>query len=207
VRRTFAAGPVGSQRSPLGSSEFSPLQTNKTGTLFSELNPQVAQHADKLALIRSMTHSNNDHNGAIVHSLLGQLAANPLDMYVARHDHPGLGAILHSVLGDSGAMPPWAILPRAFGTSSPPYKGQSGGFLGSKYDPLQFAKAPKGSLSDAPLKLDAIQPAANLNETRFTSRRSLLNVIDADAVAVDPSREENYEGIRPADRARHAPGV
>ena len=54
-------------------SEFAPLQTNVPGALFSELIPHVAQHADKLALIRSMTHSDNDHNGAIVHSLLGQL--------------------------------------------------------------------------------------------------------------------------------------
>lgn len=179
---------------PIGiRSEFSPLQTNVPGTIFSELIPQVAQHADKLALIRSMTHSNNDHNGAIVHSLLGQLQSNLLEMHVARHDHPGLGAILHSVLGDCGSMPPWVVLPRPFGTYSPPYKGQSAGFLGSEYDPLQFAKPAKGSLSDAPLKLDAIQPAEKLSDERFSSRRSLLNVIDADVAAPDAARDQNYE--------------
>ena len=54
-------------------SEFAPVQTSVPGTLFTELIPNVARHADQLALIRSMTHTNNDHNGAIVHSLLGQL--------------------------------------------------------------------------------------------------------------------------------------
>ena len=39
---------------------------------------------------------------------------------------------------DEGALPAWVILPRHFETSSPPYKGQSGGFLGSAYDPLIF---------------------------------------------------------------------
>src|SRR5206468_1682502 len=54
---------------------FNPIQTNVPGTHLGQLLPQVARHADKFALIRSMTHSNNDHNGAIVHSLLGQRPA------------------------------------------------------------------------------------------------------------------------------------
>ena len=174
-------------------SEFSPLQTNVPGTIFSELIPHVAEHADKLALIRSMTHTNNDHSGAIVHSLLGQLAANPADLYIQRHDHPGLGAILHSVLGETGEMPPWAVLPRPFGTYSPPYKGQSAGFLGSQFDPLLFAKEAKGSLTDAPLKLDAIKPEEGLSESRFVARRDLLHSLDEDLVLSDAAREANYE--------------
>ena len=179
---------------PIGiRSEFAPLQTNVPGTLFSELIPHVAQHADKLALIRSMNHSNNAHTGAIVHSLLGQLQPNLLDMHVKRYDHPGLGAILHSVLGETGEMPPWVVLPRPFGTSSPPYKGQSAGFLGSQFDPLQFAKEPKGSLTDAPLMLDAIEPAESLSGERFVARRDLLNSLDEDVVYSNAAREQNYE--------------
>jgi hypothetical protein len=153
---------------------FDPIATSVPGLPFGELIPQVAQHADKLALIRSMTHSNNDHNGAIAHTVMGELPRILTDFYVDRSDHPGIGGILHKLLGDQGHLPAWVVLPRPFTTYSPPYKGQSGGFLGPSYDPLMFNKEPKGSLSDAPLKLDAIQLGDNVTRLRFAERKSLL---------------------------------
>lgn len=77
-----------------------------------------------------MTHTDNDHGGAIVHSLLGQKPAIPGEQYVSRSDHPGLGRSCIKVLGPSGAILLWVVLPRYFGTNSPPYKGQSAGFWG-----------------------------------------------------------------------------
>ncbi|MEX0712712.1 MAG: DUF1501 domain-containing protein, partial [Pirellulales bacterium] len=100
-------------------SVFSPIETNVPGIRFGELLPQVARHADKLALVRSMTHGDNNHDGGIVHTLLGQLPARPGDFYVSRQDHPGLGAILHRELGGRGELPPWVVLPRPFTTYSP----------------------------------------------------------------------------------------
>lgn len=154
-------------------STFQPIATNVPGIQFGELIPQVARHADKLALIRSLTHANNDHNGAIVHSLLGQLPARVGDLYQSRHDHPGLGAILHRTLGPSGQLPAWVVLPRPFTTYSPPYKGQSAGFLGGEFDPLVFQKPTKGSLTDAPLRLDALMPAEGMDGLRLDRRDAL----------------------------------
>jgi Protein of unknown function (DUF1501) len=162
-------------------SVFSPIATSAPGIMFGELLPRVARHADKLALIRSMTHANNDHNGAIVHSLLGQIPPRPAEMFVDRSDHPGLGSILHKLLGDCGRLPAWVVLPRPFETSSPYYKGQSAGFLGGGFDPLLFDKEKKGSLSEAPLKLSAARPAEEIDERRLDARRRLQQQLGRDA--------------------------
>ncbi len=154
--------------------EFAPVDTSVPGLTFSELIPQVARHADKLALIRSMTHSNNDHNGAIAHSLLGQLPGVPGQVYVDRNDHPGLGALVQKQLGPTEPLPSWIVLPRAFETGSPFYKGQSGGFLGSAFDPVIFNKERKGSLSDAPLTLGDLELQRDVPGPRLTNRQALM---------------------------------
>lgn len=158
-------------------SEFAPIATNVPGTWFSELIPNVARHADKLALIRSMTHTDNAHGTAIAHSVLGQKPAIPGDEYIARQDFPGLGAIVQRCLGPRGPLPPWIILPRYFGTSSPPYKGQSAGFLGRTCDPVIFDKERKGSLSDARLTLGELEPADGVDAQRLVARRQLSRTL------------------------------
>jgi hypothetical protein len=171
-------------------SEFRPIQTSVPGTVFGELIPKVARHADKLALIRSMTHDNNDHVGAIVHTLLGQRPPLPGQFYVDRQDHPGLGAILQKLLGNSGPLPAWVILPRHFETGSPAYKGQSAGFLGTSFDPLTFDKERKGSLSDAPLRIGALELPEDVDPQRLTSRKSLRRSLAGGTDAVSTSRSE-----------------
>lgn len=154
-------------------SEFQPIATKVPGIQFGELLPRLSQHADKLALIRSLTHANNDHNGAIAHSLLGQRPPQADQVYFSRSDHPGLGGILHKTLGPCGSLPGWVVLPRYFTTYSPPYKGQSGGFLGTEHDPLVFDKEAKGSLSDAPLRIGALEYPSDVGQERLSARHGL----------------------------------
>ena len=45
--------------------EFSAIATNVPGIFLSELLPETARIADKLAIVRSMTHSEIDHPGAV----------------------------------------------------------------------------------------------------------------------------------------------
>lgn len=162
-------------------SVFDSIQTAVPGLRFGSLIPQVARHADKLALIRSMTHADNDHTTAIARTLLGQLPERKGEVHVSRDDHPGLGGILHRLCGGCGDVPAWVVLPRPFGTYSPPYKGQSAGFLGGAYDPLAFNKEAKGSLTDAPLKLDAVALPENVDEARLKSRVALVDALRSES--------------------------
>ncbi len=187
-------------------SEFRPISTSVPGIQFGELIPQVAKHADKLALIRSMTHANNDHNGAIVHTLLGQLPTTAGALYAARDDHPGLGGILWKTLGPSGPLPAWVVLPRYFGTNSPPYKGQSAGMLGAEFDPLLFNKERRGSLTDAPLRLDSLELPPDVASRRLIDRRDLLaelNGIKASTTANLADVRERAFALLTSDSQRH----
>ncbi|MSR59363.1 MAG: DUF1501 domain-containing protein [Planctomycetaceae bacterium] len=168
-------------------SVFDSIETTVPGLRFGSLIPEVARHADKLALIRSMTHADNDHNGAIARTLLGQFPERRAEFYVARDDHPAIGAILHRLCGARGTVPAWVVLPRPFTTLSPPHKGQTAGFLGPAYDPLAFNKETKGSLSDAPLKLDAVALPEGVNELRLRTRLNLAETIRGNHLASAPA--------------------
>jgi hypothetical protein len=174
-------------------SVFDSIETSVPGLRFGSLIPQVAGHAEKLALVRSMTHADNDHTGAIARSLLGQLPARRGEVHVSRDDHPGVGGILQHLLGGHGELPAWVVLPRPFTTYSPPYKGQSGGFLGQSCDPLAFNKEPKGSLSDALLKLDAIALPERVDEARLRARLGLAASIRSNASLAAASAVERLQ--------------
>ena len=116
---------------------FSPIRTAVPGMQISELLPETAKHADKMAIVRSMHHDNPNHDVGILYSLLGtsnppSLAAFPPE----REDHPGLGAIASKLLGAPGELPAWVSLPRPFTTGARFYKGQTAGFLGPHFDPV-----------------------------------------------------------------------
>ena len=159
-------------------SEWKTIETNVPGIRFTELIPNVARHADKLAIIRSMTHNSPDHNMGSSHTLHGYHPGRPDNVYVAPTDHPGLGGILHKLKGDSGLVPPWVILPRPFTTSSPPIKGQSGGFLGPAFDPVMLDEPKINSLAPKDLKFSQFDMPAGVGRDRMADRRRLRGLSD-----------------------------
>ena len=158
---------------------FRPIETSAPGVWFTELIPSVARHADKLAVVRSMTHDSPDHNMGIAHTLGGRRPSRPDDVFVAPGDHPALGAILHKLRGDSGLSPPWVILPRPFTTLSPPHKGQSAGFLGPAYDAVTLNEPKHDSLAPKDLKFDAFDLPPEVGPDRSRARRDLLAASEA----------------------------
>ncbi|MFO0888102.1 MAG: DUF1501 domain-containing protein [Isosphaeraceae bacterium] len=156
-------------------SEFRPIETNVPGIWFTELIPNVARHADKLAVIRSMTHGWSDHNAGSAYTLIGHRPGRPDDVFVAPADHPALGAILHRLRGETGLLPPWVILPRPFTTASPPIKGQSGGFLGSGFDAVALDETKRDSLAPKDLRFSAFDLPPGVGRARVHGRRELLS--------------------------------
>jgi hypothetical protein len=167
---------------------FRPAATNVPGIRLTELLPRLTCHADKLAIVRSMCHDSTIHDYSIAYTLLGQKPAQPRDIFIARHDHPGLGGILHKLRGDCGLLPPWVILPRPFTTASPPYKGQGAGYLGAAYDPVMLQEAKHDSLADKNLHLDSLSSPEGVGPTRFAERLRLLTQSNSSTpLAQDPA--------------------
>jgi hypothetical protein len=180
---------------------FGDIDTKVPGIRLGALLPQVAEHTDKFAIIRSMTIPTTSHDVGIYYTLLAsKIAAVRKKAYPAEHhDHPALGAILHKLFGMNATMPPWAIVPRNFTTGDRFYKGQTGGFLGPAYDPLVLNAPKTDSLGRTEFELKNLDFVdKDLNADRFYARRQLLSRIEADKeLAPDSSgirqMQEHYQ--------------
>ncbi len=109
---------------------YRPISTNLPGVSICELMPQMAQHMDEIAVIRSMRTSEVDHPGGIYLMHTGYRPSSNVRF-------PEVGAIVAKYQGREGAD-----LPSFIKVSS---NGNAGaGFLGPKYQP--FSIGPEGSL-------------------------------------------------------------
>ncbi len=163
---------------------FKPIPTSVPGLQIGDLLPLTARHADKFAIIRSMRHSSTSHDVGIKYTLLGDSKAAGPAYPPLPTDHPGMGGILRSLIGDSGRLPAWVTLPRPFTTGTRYYRGQTGGFLGSSYDPFLLNEEKKDSLADKTFRIGALDTPEGVNVSRFDNRRSLLKSVDAYATTL-----------------------
>ncbi len=119
------------------------ISTSVPGVAICDQLPKMAQLVDRLAIVRSMTHENNNHSN--LYTLTGSPAidftseTNPLD---SRH-HPFFGSVLDYLADQSGSSEPPEVprnigLPFRFSTYSPLFRraGPYASFLGQGYDPV-----------------------------------------------------------------------
>jgi Protein of unknown function (DUF1501) len=69
---------------------FSPIATSVPGTWLSEHIPRTAKLADRLALVRSVTHPDSTHTVAMHYMLTGQRHRRPAGSHTTRFDRPQL---------------------------------------------------------------------------------------------------------------------
>src|SRR5262249_37629407 len=120
--------------------EFHPIPTRVPGTSITEHLPRLAAIADRYAILRSVTHVDNDHAVGTYLALPGyphprsrplgvEPAASPLDM-------PSLGSIVSKLRMADAPVFPYVTLGvlRHFGNHDS--MGQDAGCLGRVYDPF-----------------------------------------------------------------------
>lgn len=155
--------------------EFKPINTSVPGTFISELLPEHSKIMHKVALIRSMHHTNRLHDSASTETLTGRQSPQgdreefrPIPQF-----YPAYGAALSMLRDQAEIEVPFAALPWVF-KNVIPVPCQWGGFLGSSYDPFQIS----GDALKATFSADAFARPADLPIQRLKNRQQLLNSIN-----------------------------
>lgn len=183
-------------------SPFQPIATNVPGIEFGDQMPLLAQHADKLSIVRSLVHGTTDHQTAVYHALTGRVMVPPR-IFPAnarqRTDFPSLGSMF-SYLGEKSLLPASFSIPRAVAHDGIYYAGTHAGCLGAMHDPLELGEVynhvetgPRANPPTLPLTLPD-----DMTRARFQARRGLRNLLEAEdrrmqKSAENPAFDASYE--------------
>jgi uncharacterized protein (DUF1501 family) len=174
--------------------EFQPIPTAVPGLQICEHLPRLARRADKLALIRSMTHNDVDHTSA-THLLL---TGKPNPRMQLADDWPNYGAVLSMLGRGRGPLPPFVSMMPVVPNGAPRFveqsHGQGAGWLGPIYNPMRIDA--DASLPD--YRVGELALHAELTALRTGGRRSRQRSIDdqvrrLDAQADIQAMRSHYE--------------
>jgi hypothetical protein len=122
--------------------EFRPRATAVAGIHITEHLPRLAGLMRHLAVVRSLTHGDNNH-GSSAHRMLTGHAPRVVGEVVppAPTDFPHYGSSLTCMRPAPAGLPTFVSLPWTIATSSSVQPGQGAGFLGRGFDPLRLHQA------------------------------------------------------------------
>ncbi len=157
--------------------EFKPIATNVPGIHVCEHLPRLAARADRLAIVRSMSHPEGNHLVA-VHRVLTGHPSNPrgasdLDRVASRDDFPCYGAVVDQVRRRGEGIPSAVALPLRLVEGPLTWPGQDAGFLGPQHDPWQLRLDPNRLDS----KDESLALPQGLDPDRLHRRRHLLGQV------------------------------
>ena len=141
--------------------ELRAIPTKITGEQFSELLPRTAGIADKLTVIRSLTHSEAAHERGVQNMLTGYRPSPALE-------YPSLGSVVSHEFGPRKNLPAYICVPNM----PSPYAGS--GYLSAAYAPF--------SLGDDParngFKVRDLNLPGGVDDARFARRREALAAVN-----------------------------
>lgn len=156
--------------------EFQPIATNVPGLEICEHLPLLAQRANQLAVIRSMTHDDVDHTTATHYPLTGR--AIPRRGGALDEDWPSIGAVLSKLGRGRGPLPPFVSMMPVVPDGAPRFvevsHGQCAGWLGPTFNPMRI----DGDGSKPDYQVGDFALHADVPEIRSSQRRDLLGSID-----------------------------
>ena len=141
--------------------ELASIATKIEGEKFCETLPQTAQIADKLTVIRSMTHGEAAHERG-THNMFTGYRPSPALVY------PSLGSVVSHEYGPRNNLPPYVCVPSIPNT----YAGT--GYLSSAFSPFSLGSDP----ADGGFRVQDLALPGGINESRFATRRHVLDAVN-----------------------------
>lgn len=149
--------------------ELGSIRTN-TGEVISELLPQLAQEADKFALIRSMTHGEAAHERG-THNMFTGYKPSPALVY------PSLGSVVSHEYGPRHNLPPYVCIPNQ------PNEFAGSGYLSSSFGPFSLGADP----ANQGFQVRDLSLPDGVSDARFAQRRTALEAVNSHFAAQDRS--------------------
>jgi hypothetical protein len=174
---------------------LSPVKTKLAGVCFSEHLKRTAEIADKICVVRSMTHGEADHDRG-THNMFTGWRPSPAVQY------PSIGSIVSHELGSRNDLPPYVCIP------SQPNSFAGTGFLGSAYGPFSLGADP----ANGNFRVRDLNLPSGVDDQRFAERRQMRAVVDAhfstleksDALAGMDSFYQRAYAMMSSEKAREA---
>ncbi len=160
---------------------YKPLQTSVPGIHFGEHLPKLAVHADKLAVVRSMSTREGEHERATYYLRTGYLPGTPVQ-------YPAFGSLVGKELGDDRSdLPAFVSIGPSRGLGAAAY---GPGFLGPQHAPLIVSEVnpfnPEADYDKLP-KVQDVQSARELGKDEAASRLDILRGLERDFLSQHPA--------------------
>lgn len=169
--------------------EFQPIPTKVSGIHFSENMQRLAAISDKLAIVRSVRHDQNNHGAGNHYMMTGAPTRIPVSCGAFVSFHPSLGSVVSAERGAPHWLPPYFSMPNMTKSGGP-------NFLGARHAPFVVGDDP----NEESFRVRDVTIPRSLDDGRAISRRQLRGELDGllrfqDRAAGDPvlGVDENYQ--------------
>lgn len=142
---------------------YKAINTNVDGLQFSENFKELAKVADKMTVIRSMTHGEAAHERG-THNMFTGYRPSPAINF------PSFGSVVAHEFGPRKNLPPYVCIPNV------PNEYAGTGYLSSMYGPFSVGSDPA---SDKSFQVRDLTLPGGVDAARFERRRTLLEAVDA----------------------------
>ena len=142
--------------------ELGTVKTKLDGEVFSETLAKTAQVADKITVIRSMTHGEAAHERG-THNMFTGYRPSPALQF------PSMGSVVSHEYGPRNNLPPYVCVP------SMPNVYAGTGYLSSSFSPFSLGSDP----ASGGFRVQDLDLPGGIDESRFATRKNVLQAVNS----------------------------